>query len=588
MAGALDWTLARTPAEVVSEREEILQRIERAAAHFRASGAAAAWLAGSDPLVARVSASVNGPLCAWLAGEAGWDDAEAVDTLRHGAPLIGVLPRVGLGAPINEGAVADLEVLRREARKNNVALLRTLREDPHSEELLRVTRADHELGRMSEPFPACRLDPDSCVISPRFAVVQGKNPDGSPRIRPIDDLSRSQVNEHTRAQEKASHDTTDHLVSVGRQFMLRAGVQPSFWKTDVDAAYRRVPLRPDHRFAAYIAFVVNGAIVAAQHWATPFGGAGAVYSWERLGRLLAHCVRSLLFIVACRYVDDFFGPDYPECVAHTTACIARLVRAMLGPSSIADRKCEHGLPLVILGLSVNCDARGLTLFPARDKVEKWTRQIQTALQVRTARRSQRRARRGCFARRVACLLGQPGSSRAPCRGRPRTPGIASDEPSCARCSRSRTPRPAGCAPTRERPCIGGWKSFPSAFAECTSGRTPRRTRRVVRQAAPRVAPVREMQGCAYLLRRRRGPRANRCCYVLGRAVAFYGLGPGSRHARGARFPCARRGSPAHCVLVGVQRPQRRANHGPRDAQHRFGAQHVGRPPAPAEGGHLLR
>ena len=42
LAGALDWTLARTPAEVVSEREEILQRIERAAAHFRASGAAAA------------------------------------------------------------------------------------------------------------------------------------------------------------------------------------------------------------------------------------------------------------------------------------------------------------------------------------------------------------------------------------------------------------------------------------------------------------------------------------------------------------------------------------------------------------------
>ena len=122
LASALDWTLARTPAEVVSEREEILQRIERAAAHFRASGATAAWLAGSDPLVARVSASVNGPFCAWLAGEVGWSDAEAVDTLRYGAPLLGVLPRVGLGAPINEGAVADLDALRREARKKNAAL----------------------------------------------------------------------------------------------------------------------------------------------------------------------------------------------------------------------------------------------------------------------------------------------------------------------------------------------------------------------------------------------------------------------------------------------------------------------------------
>ena len=228
------------------------------------------------------------------------------------------------------------------------------------------------------------------------------------------------------------------------------------------------------------------------------------------------------------------------------------------------------------------------MFPARDKVEKWIRQIPAALQVRIAPRSQRRARRGCFARRAACLLGRPGSSRAPCRGRQRIPGIASEGLSCALCSRSRTPRPAGCAPTRERPCIGGWKSFPSAFAECTSGRTPRRTRRAVRQTAPRVAPVRETQGCAYLLRRRGGPSANRCRYVLGRAVAFYGHGTGPRHARGAGFPRARRDSPAHWYPVGVQRPQRRANHGPRDAQHRFGAQRVGRRPASAEGGHLLR
>ena len=127
---------------------------------------------------------------------------------------------------------------------------------------------------MSDPFPASQLDPDSRVISPRFAVAQGEKPDGSPEIRPIDAHSRSQVNEHARAQEKVSRDAADHLVSVARQFMSRAGAQPSFCQTDVDAAYRRAPLRPEHRLAAHVAFVVNGAAMVAQRWATPFGGRG--------------------------------------------------------------------------------------------------------------------------------------------------------------------------------------------------------------------------------------------------------------------------------------------------------------------------
>lgn len=73
-----------------------------------------------------------------------------------------------------------------------------------------------------------------------------------------------------------------------------------------------------------------------------------------------------------RYVDDFFAPErqapYPDSqrlchvsfdacrlglMEHAMHCFARLIRAVLGKSSIADRKVECGKKLVILGVEVS-------------------------------------------------------------------------------------------------------------------------------------------------------------------------------------------------------------------------------------------
>ena len=86
----------------MSDREDVAMRFEKAAALFRASGAADARLAGSGPLVSGVSAP--GPFL--LAGEACWGDVEVIETLPHGAPLIGALPRADRGSPIDEGAIS--------------------------------------------------------------------------------------------------------------------------------------------------------------------------------------------------------------------------------------------------------------------------------------------------------------------------------------------------------------------------------------------------------------------------------------------------------------------------------------------------
>ena len=62
-------------------------------------------------------------------------------------------------------------------------------------------------------------------------------------------------------------------------------------------------------------------------------------------------------------------------------CIMRrLVRVILGPTAISEKKLLSGMPLDILGITVRIAPEGLHFFPTEDKVEKWKRTIASALQ----------------------------------------------------------------------------------------------------------------------------------------------------------------------------------------------------------------
>ena len=110
---------------------------------------------------------------------------------------------------------------------------------------------------------ACDLS--QTLLHPRFAVENVK-PDGSIKIRPVDNFSWStlgkegSVNGHVHPCEKLKHDTLDMLVEVFCVrscvsphvllsfaeamvlFVTCAGVVPGLWKADIDSAYRRVPV----------------------------------------------------------------------------------------------------------------------------------------------------------------------------------------------------------------------------------------------------------------------------------------------------------------------------------------------------------
>ena len=60
-------------------------------------------------------------------------------------------------------------------------------------------------------------------------------------------------------------------------------------------------------------------------------------------------------------------------------CHCRLVRALLGPTAISEKKLLSGMPLDILGITVRLAAEGIHCFPTEDKVKKWRRTVGRAL-----------------------------------------------------------------------------------------------------------------------------------------------------------------------------------------------------------------
>ena len=111
----------------------------------------------------------------------------------------------------------------------------------------------------------------------------------------------------------------------------------------------------------------------------PFGAASSVFAWDRVGAALVRIARFILKIPLLRYVDDLFSAERPDCIEQCRDCVVRLVRALLGPTSVSDKKVCSGLPLEVLGVVVDADDQGMSFWPSADKVSKWSAQIAGAL-----------------------------------------------------------------------------------------------------------------------------------------------------------------------------------------------------------------
>ena len=378
----LAWMGKRTEEEAISEREKMTRSIERDGRHRLENGSAKAWLSKADAETQRISAEVNGPLWELLLKLTDHEDPVS-EMFRKGGPLLEKMPVTGNGVPKKAKQHHSISELRSTAPAGNEAVLGRLRVDAHSAELSKQTQLDATLGRMTELREAEDVDLTTIRVSQRFAVEQGVRPDGSQKIRCVDSCTESGLNPCTEATEHLSPDGLDTLFELMRYMWLYLGVVPHILKVDVDSAFRRIPICPEHRWAAHIAFKHKDIIWIAGHLSMPFGASSSVFAWDRVGAALERIIRVLLKIPVLRYVDDFFTADRPACVKHAMECVVRVIRALLGPSSIAERKVECGLPLEVLGVTIDADEHGAVFWPSEDKVEKWLATLDDTLKRRS-------------------------------------------------------------------------------------------------------------------------------------------------------------------------------------------------------------
>ena len=178
----------------------------------------------------QVSGDVNGHLFSELLTATGHCDPQCVALFREGAALLGELPRSGIGKPTHRDTVPSIAELKLSCVRSNATLIQELREDKCAEDLLRLTQADADMGRMSVPLPVeeCRID--GILVHPRFGVETWK-PDGTRKVRAVDNLSWSaatefvrrpckrvlkaaSVNGHVAPAEKLQHQTLDSFVQA--------------------------------------------------------------------------------------------------------------------------------------------------------------------------------------------------------------------------------------------------------------------------------------------------------------------------------------------------------------------------------------
>ena len=83
------------------------------------------------------------------------------------------MPICGLGEERIVENASSIDGLRNASAASNARLLETLKEGEHADELLRLTKVDAALGRMSEPVPVEYYDLTEVRMVSRFAVQQG-------------------------------------------------------------------------------------------------------------------------------------------------------------------------------------------------------------------------------------------------------------------------------------------------------------------------------------------------------------------------------------------------------------------------------
>ena len=152
------------------------------------------------------------------------------------------------------------------------------------------------------------------TLTRRFAVVQGTDEDGGPKVRPIDDYSASMVNQTVTSNEKVTLHTLDVVCAMLAYFLSFEDrrsllVGKSY---DLKSAYKQLPLH--EAMQDYAHFVlwdpVDKEPKIFRTNRLPFGAVASVLHFLRCSKSLWFLICKMGKVMCTAYFDDFvvFSP----------------------------------------------------------------------------------------------------------------------------------------------------------------------------------------------------------------------------------------------------------------------------------------
>ena len=233
-------------------------------------------------------------------------------------------------------------------------------------------------GWLADPLP---VDPNgnvatyekgSVVLAFRFGVDQ------LDKVRPCDDLKYSTTNQYCTVWTPIKLPTWDHIGQIAID--IQETNRPwSFIKTDHEAAYKQLPLDPDHCNLAMVTLrhPTLGTWFAFPPQALLFGAEAAVIHYNCFSRILGVLTNKIFGIPLVTYFDDY-GSMTPKEIDQLTLNTVKIFMITIGVF-LKDDKTKLGDVMTFLGIqgSFPSPSNGMTLEVSlpEDKKKKWVDMI---------------------------------------------------------------------------------------------------------------------------------------------------------------------------------------------------------------------
>ena len=258
----------------------------------------------------------------------GYEDKELSTDLERGFSLVGEVPTSNvLPRKLVPASITTTDLLEQSNRANTALryMTRSSGDESLDHKLWEKTMLEVEKGWLLGPLDWSMLT-DESTVSRRFPLEQ------SGKVRPIDDMSQSQINATVTLYEQATVDGPDVICAFAVYLMkcLASQLRPTKLlgrSLDLASAYRQLAVADGSRCHAFLSVYdpETKQAMLFQQVAMPFGSRSAVNAFIRCARFLQWLASKCLKLPVSCYFDDFVSFTCSELAGNTQSALCLML-----------------------------------------------------------------------------------------------------------------------------------------------------------------------------------------------------------------------------------------------------------------------